>query len=95
MDLTYHDFDGIENSTKYHFPDSYKSKIKNYQKLGHPRKKITLHTSSANFVSQRKVVPTMMSQYLLDKLTLQGSILEPIRVAQLLTKSLIQKGLSF
>ncbi len=33
-------------------------------------------------------------KYLLNKLTLQGSIPEPLRVAQLLAKSMLQKGLS-
>ena len=91
--ITYHDSKGIEDSIKHHFPNSYKPKIKNYQKLG-IRKKITLHTSSDVFV--RKEGCTLHDvKYLLDKLTLQGSLPEPVRVAQLLAKSLLQKGLSF
>ncbi len=91
--LTYHDSTGIEDSIKHHFPDSYKSKIKNYKKLG-IRKKITLHTSCEVFV--RKEGCTLHDvKYLLNELTLQGSIPEPLRVAQLLAKSLLQKGLSF
>ena len=67
--------------------------ILNYQKLG-IRKKITLHTSSDVFV--RKEGCTLHDvKYLLDKLTLQGSLPESVRVAQLLAKSLLQKGLSF
>ena len=91
--LTYNDSKGIEDSIKQHFPDSYESKIKNYQKLD-IRKKITLHTSSDVFV--RKEGCTLHDvQYLLNELTLQGSFPEPIRVAQLLAKTLLQKGLSF
>jgi len=91
--ITYHDSKGIEDSIKHHFPNSYKSKIKNYQKLG-IRKKFTLHTSSDVFV--RKEGCTLHEvKYLLNKLTLQGSLPEPVRVAQLLAKSLLQKGLSF
>ena len=91
--ITYHDSKGIEDSIKHHFPNSYKPKIKNYQKLG-IRKKITLHTSSDVFV--RKEGCTLHDvKHLLDKLTLQGSLPEPVRVAQLLAKSLLQKGLSF
>jgi endonuclease V-like protein UPF0215 family len=91
--ITYHDSEGIENSIKHRFPNSFKSKINNYQKLG-IRKKITLHTSSEVYV--RKEGCTLHDvRYLLDKLTLQGSFPEPIRVAQLLAKSLLQKGLSF
>jgi hypothetical protein len=91
--ITYHDSKGIEDSIKHHFPNSYKPKIKNYQKLD-IRKKITLHTSSDVFV--RKEGCTLHDvKYLLDKLTLQGSLPESVRVAQLLAKSLLQKGLSF
>jgi len=91
--VTYHDSEGIEDSIKHHFPDSYKSKIKNYQKLGN-REKITLHTSSDVFV--RKEGCTLNEvKYLLNELTLQGSFPEPLRVAQLLAKSLLHKGLSF
>jgi len=91
--ITYHDSKGIEDSIKHHFPNSYKPKINNYQKLG-IRKKITLHTSSDVFV--RKEGCTLHDvKYLLDKLTLQGSLPESVRVAQLLAKSLLQKGLSF
>jgi endonuclease V-like protein UPF0215 family len=91
--VTYNDSKGIEDSIKHHFPDSYTSKIKNYQKLG-IRQKITLHTSSEVFV--RKEGCTIHdAKYLLDKLTLQGSFAEPLRVAQLLAKSMLQKGLSF
>jgi endonuclease V-like protein UPF0215 family len=76
-----------------HFPDSYQSKIKIYQKLG-SRGKITLHTLSQVYV--RKEGCTLHEvKCLLDKLTLQGSTPEPLRAAQLLAKSMLQKGLSF
>jgi hypothetical protein len=91
--VTYHDSEGIEDSIEHHFPDSYKSKIKNYQKLG-IRVKITLHTSSEVFV-RKEGCTTDEVKYLLNELTLQGSFPEPLRVAQLLAKSLLQKGLSF
>jgi len=91
--VTYHDSEGIEDSIKRHFPDSYKSKIKNYKKLG-IREKITLHTLSEVFV-RKEGCTTHEVKYLLNELTLQGSFPEPLRVAQLLAKSLLQKGLSF
>ena len=34
----------VRDAIKYHFPDSYETKLAEYSKLG-PRKKITLHTS--------------------------------------------------
>ncbi|MDH3677480.1 MAG: DUF99 family protein [Nitrosopumilus sp.] len=91
--ITYKESEGIENSIKHHFPNSYKSKIKKYQKLG-LRKKITLHTSSVVFVRKEGCVLHDV-KFLLNELTLQGSFPEPLRVAQLLAKSLLQKGLSF
>lgn len=91
--LTYKESKGIENSIKHHYPHSYDAKIKKYKKLG-TRKKITLHTSQDVFV--RKEGCTFdETKYLLNKLTLHGSFPEPLRVAQLLAKSLLQKGLSF
>ncbi|MFQ5440616.1 MAG: DUF99 family protein [Nitrosopumilaceae archaeon] len=91
--LTYNESEGIENSIKKHFPDSYKTKIKNYEKL-EKRKKITLHTSADVFVRKEGCTYNEV-KHLLNELTLQGSLPEPIRVAQLLAKSLLQKGLSF
>jgi len=91
--ITYNDSDGVEDSIRYNFPDSHKSKIKDYKKL-ESRKKITLHTSSKVFV--RKEGCTFQDvKSLLNGLTLQGSVPEPIRVAQLLARALLQKGLSF
>jgi len=91
--VTYNESEGIENSIKHHYPNSYSSKIKEYQKLG-IREKITLHTSSDVFI--RKEGCTIHDvKHLLNELTLHGSFPEPLRVAQLLAKSLLQKGLSF
>ena len=85
--ITYEDSKGIEDAIKHHFPDSYESKIKEYEKLG-TRDKITLHTSYDIFV--RKEGCTLdETKHLLDELTLQGSLPEPTRVAQLLAKTLL------
>lgn len=91
--VTYNESEGIEDAIKHHFPDSYESKIKKYHKLG-SRDKITLHTSSDIFV-RKEGCDSSDVKHLLDELTLQGSFPEPLRVAQLLAKSLLQKGLSF
>jgi endonuclease V-like protein UPF0215 family len=91
--VTYNESEGIEDAIKHHFPDSYESKIKKYHKLG-SRDKITLHTSSDIFV-RKEGCDLSDVKHLLDELTLQGSFPEPLRVAQLLAKSLLQKGLSF
>lgn len=91
--VTYNESEGIEDAIKHHFPDSYDSKIKQYQQLG-SRDKIKLHTSSDIFV-RREGCDLHDVKLLLNELTLQGSFPEPLRVAQLLAKSLLQKGLSF
>lgn len=91
--ISYHDSQGIEDAIKHHFPDSFESKISEYQKLG-KREKITLDTSHDVFI--RKEGCTIEDvKYLLNKLTLHGSVPEPIRVSQLLANTLLKKQLSF
>ena len=91
--ITYNESSGIENAIKHHFPKSFESKINEYKKLG-PREKITLHTSSDLFVRYEGCEIYEVKK-LLNELTLQGSIPEPLRVSQLLANALLQKGLSF
>ena len=91
--VSYHDSSGIEDSLKHYFPNSFQSKIDKYVKLGQ-REKITLSTSHDVYI--RKEGCTLNDvKHLLDGLTLHGSIPEPIRVSQLLAKTLLEKGLSF
>ena len=91
--VTYKESEGIEEAIKHHFPDSYDSKIKEYHRL-EDREKISLHTSSDVFI-RREGCTINDVKYLLNELTLQGSFPEPLRVAQLLAKTMLQKGLSF
>ena len=91
--VTYNESEGIDSAIKHHFPNSFESKIKQYHKLGN-REKITLHTSADIFV-RRQGCDLHEVKHLLNELTIQGSFPEPLRVAQLLAKSLLQKGLSF
>ena len=85
--VTYQDSKGIEEAIRHHFPDSYESKLKEYQELEN-RDKITLHTSYDIYI--RKEGCTLSDvKHLLDELTLQGSFPEPLRVAQLLAKTLL------
>ncbi len=91
--ISYNDSLGIKNSLKHHFPNTFESKINQYEKLG-KREKITLSTSHDVFI--RKEGCTLGDvKHLLDKLTLHGSVPEPIRVSQLLAKTLLQKRSSF
>jgi len=85
--VTYQNSEGIEEAIRHHFPDSYESKLKEYQKLEN-RDKITLNTSYDIYI--RKEGCTLSdAKHLLDELTLQGSFPEPLRVAQLLAKTLL------
>ena len=91
--ISYNDSLGIKNSLKHHFPNTFESKINQYEKLG-KREKITLNTSHDIFI--RKVGCTLSDvKNLLNELTLNGSVPEPIRVSQLLAKTLLQKRSSF
>ena len=91
--VTYHPSSGIESALKHHFPNSYESKLSEYKKLG-TREKITLKTTDDVFV-RIEGCTLHETKKLLDELTLQGSIPEPLRVSQLLAKTLLQKGLTF
>ena len=91
--ITYNESDGIEGAIKHHFPKSFESKINEYKKLG-KRERITLHTSYDLFVRYEGCTIYEVKQ-LLNELTLQGSVPEPLRVSQLLANALLQKGLSF
>ena len=91
--ITYNESDGIEDAINHHFPNSFKSKINEYKKLG-KRERITLHTSHDLFVRYEGCTIYEV-KHLLNGLTLQGAIPEPLRISQLLANALLQKGLSF
>ncbi len=88
--VTYQESEGIEDAIKHHFPDSYESKLKEYNELG-TREEITLDTSYKVYI--RKEGCTISDvKHLLNELTLQGSFPEPLRVAQLLAKTLLEEN---
>lgn len=91
--ISYNDSKGIEDALKHRFPNSYEEKISDYHKLG-PREKITLNTSHDIFVRREGCTLSDVT-HLLNELTSDGSVPEPIRVSQLLAKKLLQKRLSF
>ena len=86
--VTYEESEGIEDAIKHHFPDSYKSKLAEYSKLG-SREKITLHTSH-NLYIRKEGCTILEVKQLLDKITLQGSVPEPLRIGQLLANTLLK-----
>ena len=86
--VTYEESQGIEDAIKHHFPDSYESKLAEYSKLG-SREKITLHTSH-NLYIRNEGCTVLEATQLLDKITLQGSVPEPLRITQLLANTLLK-----
>jgi endonuclease V-like protein UPF0215 family len=83
--VTYDDSDGIEAAIKYHFPDSYQSKIEEYHKLGQ-RTKIKLHTGRDLYI-RIEGCTVQETKRLLDAFTLQGAVPEPLRVAHMLART--------
>ena len=86
--VTYEESEGIEDAIKRHFPDSYESKLVEYSKLG-SREKITLQTSYSLYI-RNEGCTLLEAKQLLDKITLQGSVPEPLRIGQLLANTLLK-----
>ena len=86
--VTYENSKGIEDAIRYHFPESCRSKIEEYQKLGQ-RSKISLHTGHDVFV-RIEGCAIEEAKNLLNTMTLQGAVPEPLRVAQMLAKTKLQ-----
>jgi len=85
--VTYNESEGIEDSIKRHFPNSYSKKLEAYRQLG-SREKIRLKTNYDVYV--RKEGCSMSEvKTLLNSITLQGTMPEPLRVAQLLSNALL------
>ena len=87
ISVTYKDSEGINEAIKNHFPHSYETKLKEYKELG-GREKIPLNTSFDVYV---RIEGCSISdvKHLLNDLTLQGAFPEPLRVAQLLAKTML------
>ena len=83
--VTYEDSAGLEDAIKYHFPNSYQLKIEEYRRLGQ-RTKISLHTRNDVFV-RIEGCTIQEAKNLLNTMTLQGAVPEPLRVAQMLAKT--------
>jgi uncharacterized protein len=86
IDVTYRESNGIEDAIRRHFPNSYQLKVEQYLKLG-KRYQMTLHTGH-NIYLRTEGCSQKEAKKLLDELSLQGAIPEPLRVAQLLAKTI-------
>ena len=85
--VTYKESEGLEETIKKHFPGNYKEKLVRYSKLG-KREKISLDTSFDLYV-RNEGCTVLECKQLLNKITNQGSIPEPLRIAQLLAKTML------
>ena len=85
--VTYKESEGLEETIKKHFPADYKEKLEKYSMLGE-RKKISLDTSFDLYV-RNEGCAVLECKQLLNKITLQGAVPEPLRVAQLLAKTML------
>jgi endonuclease V-like protein UPF0215 family len=86
--VTYKDSKGIDDAIKHHFPKSYETKMSRFSSLG-PREKITLHTSHDLYIRTEGCTVSEATR-LLDSLTLQGSFPEPLRISQMLAKTMLK-----
>ncbi|MDR3783075.1 MAG: DUF99 family protein [Candidatus Nitrosotalea sp.] len=82
--VTYEESGGIEDAIRHHFPNSYEKKLERYHNLG-KRTEITLHTGYKLYLRNEGCLLEEAKKFL-DLLTVQGSVPEPVRVAQLLAK---------
>ena len=85
------DSSGLHDTLKHHFPNNFENKIEQYEKLGHRQ---IMHLKSKNELYLRMRGCTVEDcKTLLDKITLQGSVPEPLRVSQTLAKNLLKTSL--
>jgi len=80
---------GLHDTLRHHFPKNFENKIKQYEKLG-PRQIIQLDLKNKIFLRMRGCT-IENCKTLLEKITLQGSIPEPLRVSHTLAKTLLKK----
>jgi endonuclease V-like protein UPF0215 family len=83
--ITYNDSKGVAHNFRKVFPDSWQSKLEQYQNIG-KRRSIVLRTGKAVFVRHWGLTLSD-SIVLLNYFTLQGSVPEPVRIAKLIARA--------
>jgi uncharacterized protein len=83
--ITYNDSKGVAHNFRKVFPDSWQSKLEQYQNIG-KRRRIVLQTGKAVFVRHWGLTLSD-SIVLLNYFTLQGSVPEPVRIAKLIARA--------
>jgi len=86
--VTYKESRGLEEHIIRNFPDRYEEKLEQYRKLG-SREKIILKTGKEVFI-RKEGLTLEECKIVLDKFTLSGRIPEPIKVARLLSRSILR-----
>ncbi len=88
ISVTYNVSEGLESHILHHFRDTdYERKLEAYRRLGE-RKKIFLHTGKHVFIRCAGIMEKDASS-IIDRFTLQGAVPEPIKVARLISRSLL------
>jgi uncharacterized protein len=88
--ITFKDSDGIDNSFKKHFPDTYKTRIALIKKLG-KRQPILLKTNKFLLI-RTWGIKLDDAVRLLNSFLIQGSIPEPIKVAKIISRAYLNKN---
>lgn len=88
--VTYEESEGLEKYLKQYFED-WEQRLAVYRRLGE-REKITLHTGHQVLVRYIGI-SSKKTRLILDRFTLQGAIPEPLRVARILSRSILKSGL--
>lgn len=86
--ITYEDSPGITNYLKEYFPNDFERREDIYTKNG-DRKKFMLKTGFEIFYQARGISDHKL-KYLLNKITLNGAIAEPLRVAKLIANAFLK-----
>jgi endonuclease V-like protein UPF0215 family len=87
ISLTYNDSKGVAHNFRRVFPNSWQSKLEQYQKIG-KRQRIVLQTGKTVFIRHWGLTLSD-SIILLNYFTLQGSVPEPIRIAKLVARAYV------
>ena len=89
ISVSYEDSEGLEADIRHHFPGD-EERVVSYRRLGE-RIPITLHTGQTIFLRAWKLNPTDAMK-LCNDFTLEGKIPEPLRVARLCSRHLVNCG---
>lgn len=83
--VTFEDSPGLESAIKHHFPDNWKDKMAQYEKLGR-RECVALKTGKQLYIRSWGL-DTKHAVSVLNAFTLQGALPEPVKVAKLAARS--------